>query len=86
MIFLKPSGKSLKLVIHSHHVLPRVELYTGRGGIVRRGPLWRGGGSGLAAFGQWVGARNLLDDFTENIADTEKDKGGGYGIVLNQLD
>jgi hypothetical protein len=28
----------------------------------------------------------LLDDFTEDIADTEKGKGGGYGIVLNQLD
>ena len=35
---------------------------------------------------QRSGALILLDDFAEDIANAEKDKSGGYGIVSNQLD
>jgi len=41
---------------------------------------------GLATLGQRSGALILLDDFAEDIANAEKDKSGGYGIVPNQLD
>ena len=38
--------------------------------------------AGLAIVGQRGGALNLLDDFTEDIADTEKDKGADTGLSL----
>jgi hypothetical protein len=65
----QPSGEALKLLIHSHHVLPRVKLNRAR--LYR--PPWAPSGrrqSGLATFGQRGGAVNFLEDFTEDITDT----------------